>query len=209
MTFCDFVSGVPSWTRTRYCRFQSNRKAACVKHRSQIHATSKYCIHIVFKWYYSAVVAKHLKLSETLHGYFSAHKNLLNYVKLMLCSFPSSGTTPFLWSHWEYHSARHGGRAAYTTPFERFRCQIIALCHHILEFVFPVYHLFHSYQLPWLTFFRIQSHIGVMFSICQQNVAWAAEIAGNQIQECWEYATCKFPEMDLSAIHCVTPFGVN
>ena len=32
-TSCDFVSGVPSWTRTRYCRFQSNRKAACVKHR--------------------------------------------------------------------------------------------------------------------------------------------------------------------------------
>ena len=62
---------------------------------------------------------------------------------------------------------------------ERFGCQIIALYHHILEFVFPVYHLFHSYQVPWWTFFRIQNHIGVMFSICQQNVAWAAEIAGN------------------------------
>ena len=76
---------------------------------------------------------------------------------------------------------------------ERFGCQIIALCHHILEFVFPVYHLFHSYQLPWLTFFRIQSHIGVMFSICQQSVAWAAEIAGNQIQECWAICNMQVP----------------
>ena len=41
--------------------------------------------------------------------------------------------------------------------------------------------------------FGIQSHIGVMFSICQQNVAWATEIAGNQIQECWAICNMQVP----------------
>ncbi len=148
---------IPSWTRTRYCRFQSNHKAACVKHRSQMHTTTvPYCIRIVCKWHYCAVVEKHFEAFCNCIGTSLRTKTCWTMLNSCCALFPHHcGTTPFLWSHWEYHSARHGGRAAYKTPFERFRRQIIAQCHHLLGC------FFFRCSIDWR--FGIQSHIVHVF----------------------------------------------
>ena len=233
----SYDSGIPAGQRLVIVAFNptARRPAWNIVRKS---TRLPYCIHIVCKWHYSAVVEKHFETFCNCIGTSLLTKTCWTMLH-SCCALRNSGTTPFLWSHWEYHSARHGGRAACKTPFERFRRQIIALCHHLLFLFFFFYFFsgvpFISTALIDVLVFRVISES--MFSICQQNVAWAIRncrkqrikpkmcpswmlTSNNRMLGYMQHAITGqtvvaksrngVPKNESIVIqHCVTPFGVN